>query len=160
MVTQQPEPEDIHSSASPARLFSAKTQVPKPGELIFRRKRLLVDIDNSLHKGHLWIAGPPGTGKTVLAAQYADQSSLQAAWYELDELDTDLVSFFSCFPKTFAAMLPDFSSAVQSLPAFLPEDQLALSIFARKFFRSLFAMLPVPWLLLLDNCQEIPGDLL
>ncbi len=55
-------------------------------------------------------------------------------------------------------MIPEFSSALRSLPPLLPENQLALSIFARKFFRHLFSMLPAPWLLVFDNCQEVPAD--
>ncbi len=84
----------LQPSPAPGPQFSAKTLVPEPGKLIFRRKRLIEEVDHFLGKGHLWISGPPGTGKTVLAAQYAKQSSMQAAWYELDELDTELVSFF------------------------------------------------------------------
>ncbi len=138
--------------------FSAKTQVPMPGELIVRRQHLLADITEYLERGFLWINGPPGAGKTVLTAAFSAQSTLPTAWYELDQLDTEPVSFFATFPLAFASLLSDFSSAVASLPHLVPEDMLALPVFARKFYRRLFAMLPDSWLLILDNLQEIPED--
>ncbi len=154
----QSQTEKIQIPPQVDRLLSAKTRVPRPGDRISRRKRLAEDLDRLLARGHAWIYGPPGIGKTVLAAEYANQSTLPVAWYELDELDTEPVSFFSCFPKAFLSLLENPSVALQSLPQLLPENQLGLSLFARKFFRTLFGRLSSPWLLVLDNCQEIPPD--
>ncbi len=146
------------ANRSPRPLFSAKTQIPRQGELIVSRRRLLAAVDNYLERGHLWINGPPGAGKTVLAADFAVYASRPVAWYELDQLDTEPVSFFATFPLAFASLLPDFSSAVESLPHLLPENMLTLPVFARKFYRQLFGLLPDRWLLVLDNFQEIPED--
>jgi ATP/maltotriose-dependent transcriptional regulator MalT len=145
------------ASAAPLVVRSPKTMVPRQGERIFARKRLFIEIEDRLARGHLWIGGPPGAGKTVLAANYAARLTIPVAWYEFDLLDTDPISFFSSFPQTFYPLSPD-SSFLSSLPQPFPEDMLALPIFARKFFRALFSGLGGKWQLVLDNVQEIPKD--
>jgi len=138
-------------------VLSAKTMVPRPGERIHSRKRLLKEIKTRLAHGHLWIGAPPGAGKTVLAADFAASCLRPVAWYELDLLDTDPASFFAAFPKAFIPLIGNISF-LDTLPRLQPEEMLALPVFARKFFRDLFTQLPGRWYLVLDNCQEIPED--
>jgi len=141
----------------PRGSLSAKTQIPAEGERIVQRERLLTQVTNVLKNAHLWIGAPAGAGKTVLAASFASQASMPICWYEFDPLDTDLVSFFSTFSQAFSHSFTPPPS-VSSLPKLLPEDMLALPIFGHKFFRKLFEQLSGRWLLILDNCQEIPND--
>ena len=148
----------LRSSPAPAHpVLSAKTMVPRQGERIHSRKRLLSEVGTRLDRGHLWIGAPPGAGKTVLAADFAASCSRPVAWYEFDLLDTDPAAFFAAFPKAFIPLFGNFVF-LKSLPRLQPEDMLALPIFARKFFRALFSDLSGRWHLILDNCQEIPGD--
>ena len=138
-------------------LCSAKTQPPGLGNRIFPCKRLFTQIKESLTKGHLWIEASPGAGKTMLIAGFMSQDSTQTAWYELDSLDTDPAAFFSFFPQAFSSF-SSASPAAFSLPKLFPEDMLGLPNFARSFFRQLFHQLPEKWVLVLDNCQELPED--
>ncbi len=148
----------LRSSPTPVQaVLSAKTMVPRQGERIHSRKRLLSEVERRLEEGHLWIGAPPGAGKTVLAADFAASCSWPVAWYELDLLDTDPAAFFTAFPKAFIPLHGN-TAFLSSLPRLQPEDMLALPIFARKFFRTLFADLSGRWHLILDNCQEIPDD--
>ena len=142
-------------SPAGARVVSAKTQPPRQGQRILVRKRLAAMVAQMLAQGSLWINGPPGAGKTVLAAHYGVRSDLPVAWYEFDALDGDIVSFFSTFPLAFSSCVAELSE-LERLPELRPEDMLALPVFARRFFRTLFAILPEKWLLILDNFQEIP----
>lgn len=62
--------------------------VPRPR--LFR----LLDAMCERHPG-VWVQAPPGAGKTVLAASYADQCRLPVLWYRMDEADADPTVFFS-----------------------------------------------------------------
>ncbi len=145
------------SDAKPGRqpVISPKTRLPGQGDRILSRKRLLAEVAGALAKGHVWINGPPGAGKTVLAANYSRQAAMPVFWYELDPLDADVVSFFSTLPQAFIPNFPGIISDCK-LPGLSPEDMLALPVFARRFFRLLFGAMPGKWLLVFDNFQEIP----
>lgn len=136
--------------------FSAKIQPPRMGDRIYPCQRLFNQMETLLKQGHLWISGAPGAGKTILATQFLSRGTTPAAWYKLDSLDTDPVSFFSLFPQafSFARSIP---STTFSLPKLSPEDMLGLPNFARSFFRQLFSQLPKHWLLVFDNFHEIPS---
>ena len=146
------------SSLAPQAVLSAKTSIPRQGQRICKRNRLHKQITDLLQKGNLWVGGPPGAGKTVLVADLAVRASTSVVWYEMDLLDSDLVTFFLSFPSAFDFFFTTSSLPAPSLPKLLPEDMLALPVFARKFFRQLFMQLSDRYLLIFDNYQELPAD--
>jgi len=142
---------------SPGASLSAKTQIPRQNKRICRRKRLHNQVFKLLEKSNIWVAGPPGSGKTVLISDIAVISSNPVAWYEIDPLDNDPVNFFSYFSQSLSSSFSQ-DSFDPPLPKLLPENMLALPIFARKFFRHLFKQLQQQWLLVFDNFQEFPKN--
>lgn len=118
------------------------------------RRRLfgLLDDAAARHRA-IWIQGPPGAGKTTLAATYAGASSRTTLWYRFDETDFDPAVFFGNFRL---AARNGFRRRT-ALPVFGPEYLGGLTAFARMFFR---ACLPVrttdkQTLIVLDDCHVL-----
>jgi len=61
---------------------------------ILPRDRLFKALDAARKKSVIWLTGPPGCGKTTLAASYLEQNKLPSLWYQIDEGDADVASFF------------------------------------------------------------------
>ena len=42
-----------------------------------------------------WISAPAGSGKTTLVASFLEANKIPYLWYQMDEGDTDIATFFS-----------------------------------------------------------------
>ena len=98
----------------------------------------------------MWIAAPPGAGKTTLMAGYVEARGLRHIWYQVDAADSDPATFV--YYMRLAALEIGRRNAV--VPLFPPEPQQDLARFTRSFLRDLFAALPRPCAVVLDNFQE------
>ncbi len=101
------------------------------------------------------MVGPPGVGKTTLAASWLDQRGIPGIWYQVDAGDADLATFFHYLGE---AGKPFTRKGRRPLPALTPEYLQDVPGFARRFFRELFARLPAGVVLVLDNYQEVSAD--
>jgi LuxR family transcriptional regulator, maltose regulon positive regulatory protein len=71
------------------------TKITRPGaEGIFPRERLFRLLDKGLRFPITWVTGPPGSGKTTLVASYLSARNFPCLWYQMDERDTDIATFF------------------------------------------------------------------
>jgi ATP/maltotriose-dependent transcriptional regulator MalT len=67
---------------------------PPRSEGLLRRERLFEQLDQARTRPAVWIAAPPGAGKTSLLASYLDARKLPTLWYQLDSGDADPATFF------------------------------------------------------------------
>src|SRR5690606_21801037 len=102
----------------------------------------------------VWIGAPAGAGKTTVVASYLAACKVPALWYQLDAGDADVAAFF----YGFGASARRLGRARRPLPLLTPEYLPGLQTFARNFFRALFARLPSPALVVLDNHEALPPD--
>ena len=123
-----------------------------------KRERLFRLLDE--HRTHpiIWIAGPPGAGKSTLVASYVETRKLPGIWFQADQGDADPATFFH-YLRTAAADLPvRRAKDAAALPVFTADYSGNLPAFTRRFLREFFALFPSGSLLVVDNFHEPKAD--
>jgi LuxR family transcriptional regulator, maltose regulon positive regulatory protein len=116
----------------------------------YSRTRLFEELDKADAAPVVWLAGPPGSGKTTLIADYTATRRLQSLWYQVDRGDSYIASFFFYLSQAVQGErrggkpLPQFESAYTG----------NVEAFARNYFRDLYTRLEKPCLVF-DNCQDV-----
>ena len=134
------------------RLSLGKTTRPSVSAVL-PRERLFALLDTPAAAA--WITGPPGSGKTTLAASWLDHAKLPYLWYQFDESDADVATFFYYLSLAAAARA---GAEAEPLPLLAPEYQPGLAVFTRRYFERLFAQLKAPFALVFDGYQEVPAS--
>src|SRR6202034_3744575 len=117
----------------------------------YLRQRVFARLNHLASCGLIWISAPAGYGKTTAASNYLRDLRRPTIWYQCDEDDADLGSFFHYLT------LARKSLHEGALPAFAPQYMGAVPTFCRNFFRHWFAGLPSGSTLVLDNWQDVPS---
>jgi hypothetical protein len=108
---------------------------------ILPRKRLFRLLDKSRDRPIIWVSGPPGSGKTSLIASYLDTRKLPCLWYQIDEGDADIATFFYYMGLAAKKALPRMR---KPLPLLTAEYLPGMLTFTRRYFEELFGRLNPP----------------
>jgi LuxR family maltose regulon positive regulatory protein len=134
--------------------YSVPAKLTRPkAHSAFPRIRLFERLDAARERPAVWISSPAGAGKTVLLSAYLQARNLPCLWYQVDEGDGDIASFFHYLRKAAQRF---GSGRMSPLPALTPEYLPGLGVFTRRFFEELYQRLPVPSVLVLDNYHDAP----
>src|SRR5258706_15974333 len=144
-----------HSTVERPPSVLGKFTRPRPvGALA--RARLFRALDEARRHPAVWMAGPPGAGKTTLVSTYVEQRRLRTIWYRMHDDDADPATFFHYFGLAVDAAVP--GGRKSPLPHLTPEYLLNLPAFSRRYFEQVCQRLRAPCALVLDNYQEVPPD--
>ena len=119
---------------------------------VFARERLFSRLDATAAMSGIWVAGPPGVGKTTLVATYLESRLAKTLWMQLDAGDADPATFAHFLDLAIDDAVPRRRSRI---PAPTSDDLRDTTGFIRRCFRHLDAMLCTDWTLVLDNFQEV-----
>lgn len=139
--------------ASPGKTTQAslgKTTRPRLSGVLPRR-RLFALLDEQPAPA-VWVSGPPGSGKTALAASWIEHAGIPHLWYQLDEGDADIATFFYYLSVAAEGQGED----AMPLPLLTPEYQASVALFTRRYFQQLLSRLKAPFALVFDGCEQVP----
>jgi LuxR family transcriptional regulator, maltose regulon positive regulatory protein len=122
---------------------------------VFSRERLFGLLDETRKNPVTWISAPAGSGKTALVASFLEAQKIPCLWYQVDEGDADIATFFNYLGLAAKNAAPQKR---KSLPLFTPEYLRGLSTFSLRYFENLFGRLKSPSILVLDNYQTVPAE--
>lgn len=89
------------------KFLEAKIQIPDEQKNFQRRERLIQELDEESRK--LWVLHATiGYGKTVLLSQYVNRVDASCAWYHLDFMDNDVITFVQYLVYSLKKALGDF----------------------------------------------------
>ncbi|MEN8232251.1 MAG: BTAD domain-containing putative transcriptional regulator [Thermodesulfobacteriota bacterium] len=132
----------------------AKITRPRVDGMLLRTS-LFSKLDALRKKPVIWVAGPGGSGKTTLVTSYIEQRNLPCLWYQIDDGDSDLATFFYYLGLAGKKVAPHRQ---KSLPFFTPEYSLGIPGFSRNFFAELFTYLQQQCVVVFDNYQGVEED--
>ena len=104
-------------------------------------------------KGHVTlISAPAGYGKTTLVLQWLDQRRMPAAWFAVDETDSDPDRFLSYFVAAVRTVVAGFGSDIVRL---LSSPQLPPPEYLADAMVNALAAIDQPLLIVLDDYHRI-----
>jgi len=124
---------------------------------VFPRVRLFKLLDTGRKRPVIWIAGPPGCGKTTLVSSYLDARKLPCLWYQIDEGDADPATFFY-----YLGLAAKIASPYKRkpLPFLTPEYLQGISTFTLRYFENLYDRLNIPCMQVFDYYQDVLAEAL
>ena len=122
---------------------------------VLKRDRLFRIIESARAGAGLWVSGMAGSGKTTLVASYLQENRFPSLWYQLDEGDADLSSFFYHFGD---ALRKSSHGLYRRMPLLTAEYLPGAQSFVSRYFVKLFSRITTPLWLVFDNYQDVPSD--
>lgn len=132
------------------------TKVTRPRlQLTYQRTELYGLLDELSATPLIMVSGMPGSGKTTLMSSYIESRNIPCLWYQVDRDDEDLATFFYYLGIAALRINPYNKTA---LPQVSPERSFSVTLLARDYFQKLYQCFETPFMIVLDNYQELSRD--
>lgn len=122
---------------------------------VLARKRVFKLLDAGRTLPVTWLSGPGGSGKTTAVAGWLDERKLPCIWYQLDEGDGDIATFFYYMGLAAEQASP---RSGKSLPFFTAEFMKGIPTFTKRYFEQLCTRLTPPSVIVFDNYHHVASD--
>jgi len=85
-------------------------------------------------------------------SDYLQSRKLPCLWYQVDEGDSDIATFFYYMNMATKKAAP---RKQKPLPLFTPEYAMGIPVFTRRYFENLYSRFKAPFVLVFDNYQDV-----
>jgi len=133
------------------KVLPAKLSAPNI-EAFYKRNRLFNSIDHIKEHKIIWLSSPGGAGKTTLASSFLQSNNIPSIWYQIDEGDNDVASFFYYLEIAASHVLNNKRIKFPKLSA---DVLMSLDKFSTRFFSELYPHINKPFAIVFDNLHEI-----
>ena len=130
-------------SSEKIHLFADKMRIPKFSNHILRPRLIELLKKSSMQNGATLITGRAETGKSALAAEFAENYE-SVAWYQIDTTETDWNLFARYFAAVFDEDFEEFKDAADEI-----------IVFVEKLFERVAEKSEAPTLIVLDDIHNI-----
>jgi len=140
------------AAATRHNIAPGKLAPPRLGR-VFARQRLFALLDGCADQPAQWLGAAPGAGKSTLVATWLRHRAVPLLWLQLDASDGDPATFM----QSLDALLIGVAATALELPPFCADDEADIAGWLRRRLRLFMRHVEAPWVLVLDNYQELPA---
>ncbi len=117
-------------------ILQTKLEPPRVKGTILRRERLLNLLQDNLDKKLILLCADAGYGKTTLLAQFCEELAAPFVYYDLDDTDNNMATFFSYLVAGVRKHNARFGKVVEDLTAQTGNVDIVVGTFINQFVKA------------------------
>lgn len=118
-------------------ILQTKLEPPRVKGTILRRERLLNHLRDNLDKKLILLCADAGYGKTTLLAQFCEELSAPFVYYDLDDTDNNMATFFSYLVAGVRKHDTRFGKVVEDLTSQTGNVDIVVGTFINQFVKGM-----------------------
>ncbi|RJO60446.1 MAG: hypothetical protein C4542_09115 [Dehalococcoidia bacterium] len=135
--------------------FATKCLVPKKGEHVIVRRRLIDLLHRKIDKRVQTLSAPAGYGKTTLLIDFAGELEAPVCWYSLDASDQDASLLIEGIVHSIRRSFPEFGQATLGRLAASRDATQEIRALAGTLSGEMYETIPDFFVLVLDDYHSV-----
>jgi LuxR family transcriptional regulator, maltose regulon positive regulatory protein len=136
-------------------LITTKIRIPRRGQTLLRRARLVNYLHNNIQHKLILVAAAAGYGKTSLLVDYAHDTDLPVCWYRLDANDADVLTFVDYLVASIRQTFPQFGDSIREMLRTRSGPPEAVEPFVRLLVHEIQSSINRYFVIILDDYHEV-----